>query len=319
MLVNFVDKVSTFLDRRFLLAYWTPAFIGLCLGLTTAILRDGFVPAVEKWEKFTETQQFLLTFFTLLAITILAYLLQALTTPLIRAYEGYWPPWLALVRHRAELRQQRIKQRAMTRGDQRTLYYNFPYNDAHIRATRLGNTMTSAEEYPYLLYRADAIIWWPRLIPLLPAEFQTMVDGAFAPIVALLNLSMIFGLWTLYNSIQLINSSLHPIQIGLLISGGGVIAWGCYRGAITQAENFGDLIRVAFDLYRHEPLKKMRIPLPNNLSSERILWYKLGQLHYYHNFPWDLSLSEVDLQLPADPFYYTDDPNKRDSKDKAND
>ncbi|MFZ1709040.1 MAG: hypothetical protein WAW20_10685, partial [Anaerolineae bacterium] len=148
-------------------------------------LRPGLGTALETWARLTANAQIILGAGALLAITVLAYLLQPLTFPLIRFYEGYWPGWMhrlsawAIDNQRATL--SRLKTAAPdTAGKTQALhglhragayyqrYLNFPRNEALLRPTQLGNTFTAAEEYPYQVYNLDAILWWPRLTPLLP-------------------------------------------------------------------------------------------------------------------------------------------------------
>jgi hypothetical protein len=62
-------------------------------------------------------------------------------------------------------------------------------------------------------------------------------------------------------------------------------------------------VRVAFDLYRHEILKQMHIPLPDNLFKERTVWDLLTNWHYYYVAPWN-ARSDNDVPLPENPLYY---------------
>jgi hypothetical protein len=241
----------------------------------------------------------------------MAYVLQALAIPLVRLYEGYdWPRGLNWLQRWAEEGQRRAKQaeksntQANEASRQRTLFFGFPRDDRLVLATRLGNTLRAAEEYPYYLYQMDAIIWWPRLVTLLPDAFRAQVDGAFTPVVALLNLCTLFGLWALGGGAMIALTD-HRRWLFALVLGGGVwLGWVCYQAAITQAEDYGNLVRVAFDLHRHALLEKLHITRPDNLAAERILWYKLGQFHYHYSFPGEVPLPAVDLQPLRDPFYY---------------
>ncbi len=91
MLGTFLDKLNVLFDRRFLLAYWSPIFILLALAGGLAALLAGSTAALAWWTGLSGTEQLVLGVGILLLVTVLAYVLEALTTPVVRLYEGYWP------------------------------------------------------------------------------------------------------------------------------------------------------------------------------------------------------------------------------------
>jgi hypothetical protein len=76
-----------------------------------------------------------------------------------------------------------------------------------------------------------------------------------------------------------------------------------YIAACNQALDYGQLVRVAFDFYRHDILKQMHLPIPDNLVEERLLWDALNAMTYNYTLPWE---AEAATQTPrlARPFYY---------------
>ena len=60
-------------------------------------------------------------------------------------------------------------------------------------STLFGNVLAAAGDHPRLAYGMVGAVWWPRLLPLLPAEFRTSVGVAQAPMMALVNLSVVFA------------------------------------------------------------------------------------------------------------------------------
>ncbi len=60
--------------------------------------------------------------------------------------------------------------------------------------------------------------------------------------------------------------------------------------AAIQAVDYGELVRVAFDLYRYDALKQMHIPLPESLFQERLLWDLLNKRFYSYAPPWEIGL-----------------------------
>ena len=179
-------------------------------------------------------------------------------------------------------------------------YYTFPLDDELLKPTRLGNVLAAAEEYSYQVYRLDAVIWWPRLAALLPESFRIQVDIALTPMLAVLNLSIIFTFSALIEGCLLLDQHQWPLCVLIFLIGLG-LAWICYLSSINQAAVYGRFVRVAFDLYRHEVFKQMHIPVPDNPVEERLLWDLLTEWHYLYRPPWEVTNEKPELD---NPFYY---------------
>jgi hypothetical protein len=301
MVGTFLEKVGGWFDRRFLIAYWSPVFIGLVLVGGLVILALGPPVVFGWWAKLNGEEQIVLGVGSLLATTLLAYVLDALTTPLIRLYEGYWS-WKQLARLAAswqEARKARLVDSAHS--------YHFPRNSELLKPTRLGNVLASAEDYSYQVYRLDAVIWWPRLVTLLPETFRAQLDTALTPMVTLLNLSMILTLTALGGGASLLLSDRRWWLGVSVFIGGLVLARACYIAASNQAVDYGQLVRVAFDFYRHDILKQMHVSVPDNLVEERLLWDALKGLVEDYIPPWDAEVAALVPRL-ARPFYYDTHP-----------
>jgi hypothetical protein len=234
---------------------------------------------------------------SLLAVTLLAYVLDALTVPLVRFYEGYWPwKWVTDQMTRRQKTQQ-------ARRPTSAKLYEVPRDPALLKPTRLGNVLAAAEEYSYQLYRQDAVTWWPRLVTLLPESFRSQLDTALTPLLALLNLSMLLTLLAVGGGVSLLLTDKAWWWGVFVFLAGLVLARACYVAAANQAADYGQFVRVAFDLYRHDILKQMHVPVPDNLVEERLLWDALNAMVNYDLFPWE---TEVAAQTPrlAHPFYF---------------
>lgn len=308
MLSGFLDKIGGLFDSRFIIAYWAPLFVAMGLGVITVMLYTGWEAFLGWWLSTSLTEQAILGSVALFLVTILSYLLQALTLPLIRFYEGYtYPRWLA---NWSRLEQRRRWNVLQSSSDPNPFYairyHYFPRNIDLTRPTRLGNILTAEEEYSYQMYRLDAVLWWPRLALFLPETFRMQLDSAFTPLIALLNLSFLLVLLALGSCLLLLTQApwwlfLSSFSLSLLMSR---IA---YFAATSQAIGYGNLIRVAFDLYRHDILKQMHIPVPDNLVEERLLWDALNNWIYYYTQPWESKSSELPTDLANvlnHPFYY---------------
>src|SRR6185503_17562420 len=82
------------------------------------------------------------------------------------------------------------------------------------------------------------------------------LSGLFAPLA---------GLWLIFSG-----AALAWVLAALL--GGGALAWLAYGGALAPAAIFGDHIRAAFDLHRHQLLSSLRLPVPATDAEERRIW-----------------------------------------------
>jgi len=338
MLGTFLDRITGFFDQRFILSYVIPTlvFLGLFIGLTQ--IWFGFPITLSLWMSLTVFELIFIGVIVLLAVILMAYMLQMLTAPVVRFYEGYWPEWKPT---KWAIAHQRKKWNRYARSDKReeltkkleelaesqkmsedneqiasigeqlaqevkqataACYYNYPHNPDRLKPTRLGNVLIAVEEYPYQIYQLDATIWWPRLAVLLPQDFRVQVDMSLSPMLAAINLSSLLTLLALISLVSVVFN--HQLLLfGLIVIIGLSLAIGLYYTAISQATVYGKLVRVAFDLYRHEILKQMHIPVPDNLFKERTVWDMLTKWHYYYVAPWN-ARSETDVQLPENPLYY---------------
>jgi hypothetical protein len=296
MVATFLDKVGGWFDRRFLLAYWSPVFLALGIlgGLVIFTKRPSVV--FGWWFNLNGEEQIVLGIGSLLAVTLFAYVLDAFTTPLVRLYEGYWP-W-----KRPTLLGTRWQKARRSKFTTSSHSVYFPRNSKLLKPTRLGNILVSAEEYSYQLYRLDAVVWWSRLVSLLPETFRSQLDTALTPMIALLNLSTLFTFIALGGGSILLLTGYGWVGV-LTFIGGGVLARACYIAACNQALDYGQLVRVAFDFYRHDILKQMHIPIPDNLVEERLLWDALNAMAYDYTLPWEAEVAARTSRL-ARPFYY---------------
>ena len=305
MFTTYLDKLSSLFDTRFIVAYWGPLSVGVMLAVGLWSTQAGPTAAGAWWDSQGATQRLVIGLGGLFAITVLAVLLQALTVPLVRLYEGYWPARLNWLEKWCIAAEDAQRRRLLRSDEPHAAAYSYPFNARFVRATRLGNTMTAAEEYAYHVYRSDAIIWWPRLTAILPETLRGQLDGAFTPVVALLNLCSIFWLGAAVGGGWLLWQAANPWLFALVFAGGLLLAWGCWRAAIMQAQEYGDLVRAAYDLYRRDLLKQMGLPQPDNLYDEQSLWIKLGRLHYYRAYPWlPDEAPPKPLRAGADPLYF---------------
>jgi hypothetical protein len=293
MFGTFLDKATGLLDRNFLLAYWFPVFIAASLAGLIRIWVYGFKETVEWWQQDWMVGQvggFVTQIWILVGIlvliTVLAYLLQPFTRLIIRSYEGYWPAGLRswfTARGENKTWQGKSKQRTQAEETedwskyndlQAQLFYGYPSRPARLMPTRLGNVLRAAEDYSKSAYGMDSVFWWPRLWPLLPEAVKKEIDGALMPVVALLNFSLLMVLAALVGSFYLGYGGFWWRSL-LIFLGGLCLSLVSYHAAVSQAQDYGERIRSAIDLYRFDLLKSLRQAMPENLGAEIKLWEQL--------------------------------------------
>jgi hypothetical protein len=223
-----------------------------------------------------------------LGILLFALLLQPLQLSLVRLLEGYWHlpllpsvgallSWPGIAWHRKRRSQLKAQTQlpiklkdatptdkaGMAAADWRLRRY-YPAPD-RLLPTALGNVLRAAEDVPYQRYRLDAVVIWPRLYPLLPQNMigiltdrRNQLDLA-ARFCAIFLLCAIISLFFLYRHGWWL---LVPVLMLLL-------ARLSYRGAVAAAVAYGESVQSAFDLYRFELYKALRMPTPSNLQAEK--------------------------------------------------
>ena len=234
-------------------------------------------------------------------------LLYALNSPIVRFYEGY--PWQhSFVGRLLKARQTRHWSRTVALGkglqgvypgeeaahpqrardlsdlsDQllRRWRTGFPAEQGLVLPTRLGNTIRSFEDYPRLQYGMAAIPLYPRLLGVVEPGYATAMDEAKSSFDFMLNVSLLSAVSA--GGLLLLGvgsrglAGLSPafwLQVAGLVIASRVF----YAGSIGQAATWGNLVRGAFDLYRHKLLSQLGFTdRPADLGAERELWTAISQ------------------------------------------
>ncbi len=291
MLNTFLDKASGLLDRGFLMAWWFPTLLTGAAALLVAVTPLGLTGAWQAWQQQSELAQAWLFAGLLIVVTLVAYLLQVFTRPLVRLYEGYWPQrlrqwsqkrvverWQRWRKERAEAAKADAARYAAL---QDRLHHGYPPQAERLMPTQLGNALRAAEDYATTTYGMDAVFWWPRLAPVLPEAVRQGIEGAMIPLLALLNLATLASLVAAGGAIYLWQSRAGEWWgvLGVLIVG-LLFARLCYLGAVAQARGYGQQVRTAVDLYRFDLLKALHQPLPASFQEELVLWGRLADWLY---------------------------------------
>jgi hypothetical protein len=134
-----------------------------------------------------------------------------------------------------------------------------PRQDAHGMPTRLGDILRAAERRPDDKYGLDAIVCWPALWLLLPAEAKTELVQARSALDGAARTWLwgaLFVVWTPWTWLAL--------PVAILVP---VLAY--YVSILMAATAFGDLTVTAFDLYRFLLYDALHLPRPSSPALER--------------------------------------------------
>jgi hypothetical protein len=279
MLFSALGSIGERLDSKFITAYFFPAFVAVLGTIWILITAAGGLTFAERVAQWDSAKQAIAVFIILLTTTMIAYMLQALAKPIGQLFAGRMMPRpvkTPLIRGQLRARARaRLGLGGIERADRL-----FPRDPDETHPTAFGNTLAAAADYPRLVYAMEGFHWWPRLQPLLPAEFQEQLAAQETPMRAMLNLSLVsLYLGCLGAAALGLASSQLPIAAAWLVAG-CLFASFFYRTAITQAAEFARTIWVAFDLYRYSILEQLHEQEPANLDEERALWQRLGaRLH----------------------------------------
>jgi hypothetical protein len=262
------------------IAFWAGGLIGWFPG-------HGGVSRLEQLERALAAHSVAVLVAVAAAAVLLVVLstavVRAVTLPVLRLLEGYWPSWLAPLRRRLIQQQARAVDTAERRFSELAAKLDadtaspeergeYVALDRQLRRvpsepdrsvpqrrmpTRLGNTLRAAETWPVDKYGLDPVKCWPRLWLLLPESVrQELVDaraGLDAAGAAVL-WGVLFVGWTVW--------AWWAAPVGLLT------ALAAYRQVVRAAEVYGDLVESAFDLHRSALYESLRWPLPHNPAEE---------------------------------------------------
>ncbi len=299
MLNTFLEKAESLINRTFVVGYWIPTFLAAMLALAPSaqvLTLNGLLAWWLAWIRGEDnTGQAWLLLILFLAVTLIAYLLQAFTRPLVQLFEGYgiWGhrPMRKLNRrltqhHRTRLEaleQQATSGTAAERAlAQDLLVHTYPSDPNDVLPTRLGNTIKAAEGYGRQAYGMDMPFWWPRLWSLLPEEERGLVQEALTGLVSLLNLSVLLACVGIGDAVYLLRAGMgwQKAWTAAYLLGAWLVAWLCYEGAIVQARAYGQRLRASVDLHRFKLFAALHISLPKTPLDERQTWTWLTEWLY---------------------------------------
>ena len=155
----------------------------------------------------------------------------------------------------------------------------FPMRRELVKATALGNAYAVLEEYPFERYGIDSMVFWSRLIAVIPSNYLQSIGDQKTTCDLLLNLSFLSSIVVLEG---LLVGSLGTFrgwilwEAFLFVPIGLLVGYGFYRAAVSETVVLGKLIGGAFDLYRRALLRQFGREMPPTLREEREAWRMLA-------------------------------------------
>lgn len=311
-----LSSLSKLADRRFIIGFFLPGLL-FCCAMLAMFSND---PGVRQIVAGLEAKDLGVAVFVVIAIWVVGVVLLAMNTPLFRMLEGYWWPlnrdW-ARQGYRSKFESKLASARALAErwereGDdfpradidaymelQQWRTQRMPSRVEDVLATRFGNAIRAFEVYPRDMYGADGpTVWW-RLLAVVPREFLDRVFDAKSEVDFLINLSF-FGCVT--SLIALLDGSLPLKWAGFLwIIGGIAVGRGAYLWATSSVEEWGALVKSAFDCYLGDLATRLGYEVPVSDAERRRFWTAFSQAVGYGQ----------DLLTGSLPFVPEDWPRKR--------
>lgn len=296
-------------DKAFIIGFLLPVIIFLAALL--ALFSD-LPWVKDKLNTFTASDKIEKIVYISLLVWSLSILLMTVNHSLYQIVEGYrWPiSKLAQLWSREDQRFTRKSRRFeelgrkwSEAGNQFQEKFKQEYNDLRVELvtrfpsekrlvlpTRFGNAIRAFEDYSRRVYGADSIPLWLHLGTVMPKDFQSSVEDARAQVSFLLNLmlfsSIIFVLSIVRFIIELplphsVNdisamfqsvATVKSMSFILFAVGAALLGWLSYEISIERIEEWGGLVKAAFDCYLPDLARKLGYKLPLTGDDQKRFW-----------------------------------------------
>ncbi|MGF6805356.1 uncharacterized membrane protein YvlD (DUF360 family) [Paraburkholderia sp. Clong3] len=322
-----LSGLSKLLDKAFILGFFLPALLGFTGFLAANADIPAFCDLLHKATSDSDKVGSLFSF--LIIVWVLSLILLVLNNWFYQVLEGYkWPfnreAWKRDERNRRN-RQLDLIERLRTelatenstierlKASKESLEYrkaesnlatvrarlyrnqernarDFPRYENLVLPTAFGNTLRAFEGYSSEVYKVDSIFVWPRLLAVIPKDYQAIIADARAPVdflVGLVVLGTFTSIFTLVRAIDIWladglsgNYLLADLFQNAAIA--AAIAAIAYRLAILEARSWGDVVKSAFDLYLPALAEKLGFVLPTSQAAQREFWAAWSTQFRFH-------------------------------------
>lgn len=164
-------------------------------------------------------------------------------------------------------------------------YYRYPHSrhEKEILPSRLGNILLAGERYSRDRYGADAIVFWPRLYPLLPVRFQSDYYAFIINYEFPLVVSLEAAIATIICAGAVLFAH-GPAWLFLVVFAAGIIlSYTFYVASLSSAEDLAEQQRAAFDLFRSELIAAW--PVATDVKDEKLALKEINEFIVFDDKP----------------------------------
>ncbi len=140
----------------------------------------------------------------------------------------------------------------------------YPVRAEWVMPTMLGNVLRKAETTAGERYGLDTVHTYPRLYPHLSARLDAEANEQLNGIDVTATFVVVFSVQALLTTPLLWRLDWWSV-VPLLLTALAALS---YRGAVSAAVRFGQVLGAAFDLHRFDMLASMHLPLPSDGERE---------------------------------------------------
>lgn len=308
----------------------------------------GHAPSWSRLVSSTRELSAVEAFLVVAVILLIALLVQPFQRPLVRMMEGYWaescrcPAWLSLMaRHHQTRRYDKLSNLASPSCDgddpprgldglyvshakepdlllaewrafdefrhstaMVQLVSRFPQKE-RILPTALGNVLRAAEDSAGQRYGLDTVTLWPALYSVLSPAVRDVVDDQRDQMDVAARLSAVLLLCALASAGLLWS---YPYWMLGFVAAALIGAYLAYRAAVTAAEGYGVMLKLAFDRHRFDLLTGLHLPQPSDSAAEFTVNQQLTAylrdnaevlFHYQHQGPDSVAQDEPGPRMCA--------------------
>ena len=305
-----VKEAAGVLERRFLLNAFLPTLVWLG-SITAAVLWEMSGPQgmAATWRHFNGIQQVVVAVIAVAIGALLAGVLSAQVTNLVRWFEGYWysPLGRCAARWGTSWHRRRLAALASRAAKYPDAYqriysgYPMPGQEVQVMPTRIGNVIRGAELHARDRYGLDSVLVWSRILPVLPDRVTQTLGAGRADLELMVTISALGGSGGAVIAIIVLVAHGPWTTFLASVAVGTTIAWAAYRSAIATAMTYAEQVKAAFDVFRVDLLRQLGITISpsSDMAVERAIWQRLGLL-WYRAVP---DGAELQVVLPSPKSY----------------
>ena len=293
-----MTDIIRMLGTTFLVSSLVPAALLVTLNMLLILTVPQDFPSLAplaSWVKANPTSVFWL------AVTLsvgLGFAFTALEDVVLGLFRGEYFTWLLVPLrewHRKKYKKwlkkiDRLKEKlAIADEDFKKEYYHeqidqcliefhrvYPEFQDQLKPTALGNLFAAIDCRIMKRYRIGQAIIWPRLAQVIPTTYGRIVENTNTFMHFLLNISLVLAIFIFEMLGVFIFETLWRIPFRPYLLCWGIpcllLAVASYWLALPTACTYCDYVSGCFDLFRHDLLRQMDLPLPQDAQAERGIW-----------------------------------------------